>query len=208
MGGSIPRTLVLSDAVVELRPMVMEDAGELARVLEDAPETFAYFPPPYAPEPGARITREGMERFIAGRLADAACVAFTVVERGSGEVVGGTCYLDVRPMHRGVEIGATFYATRVRGTKVNAACKRLLLGYAFEEAFDGRCERVQLKCDARNVASRRGIEKLGATFEGTLRRHMVMQGGFVRDTLMFSIVREEWARVRAGLDARLDARLG
>jgi RimJ/RimL family protein N-acetyltransferase len=205
--GSIARTLVLANEVVELRPMVMGDAGALAEALADAPETFAYFPPPYAPEPGEGITREVMERFIAGRLADATCVAFTVVERASGQVVGGTCYLDIRPRHRGVEIGATFYAKRVRGTKINPACKRLLLGYAFEEAFggDGRvgCERVQLKCDGRNVASRGGIEKLGARFEGTLRKHMVMHGGFVRDTLMYSIVRDEWARVREGLDQRL-----
>lgn len=203
MDRSIARTLVLANEFVELRPMVMEDAGALAEVLGDAPETFAYFPPPYAPEPGERITREAMERFIGSRLADQACVAFVVVERASGAVVGGTCYLDIRPMHRGLEIGATFYAKRVRGTKVNAACKRLLLGYAFEEAFGGRCERVQLKCDARNVASRGGIEKLGARFEGALRKHMVMHGGYVRDTLMYSIVREEWASVREGLEKRL-----
>lgn len=203
MEGSIARTLVLANEVVELRPMLMEDAGPLAEALGDAPDTFAYFPPPYAPEAGERITREAMEKFIGSRLADAACVAFAVVERGSGAIVGGTCYLDIRPMHRGLEIGATFYAKRVRGTKVNPACKRLLLGYAFEEAFGGRCERVQLKCDARNVASRGGIEKLGGRFEGALRRHMVMHGGYVRDTLMFSIVRDEWAGVRDGLDKRL-----
>jgi len=203
MDRSIARTLVLANEFVELRPMAMEDAGALAEALSDATDTFAYFPPPYAPEPGERITREAMEKFIGSRLKDAACVAFTVVERASARIVGGTCYLDIRPMHRGLEVGATFYAKRVRGTKVNAACKRLLLGYAFEEAFDGRCERVQLKCDARNVASRMGIEKLGARFEGALRKHMVMHGGYVRDTLMYSIVRDEWASVREGLDRRL-----
>lgn len=203
MEGSIPRALVLANECVELRPMVMEDAGALAAALEDAPDTFAYYPPPYAPPPGEKITREAMERFIGSRLADAACVAFVVVERASGAIVGGTCYLDIRPLHRGLEIGATFYAKRVRGTKVNPACKRLLLGYAFEEAFGGRCERVQLKCDARNVASRAGILKLGARFEGALRKHMVMHGGFVRDTLMFSIVRDEWPGVREALEKRL-----
>lgn len=203
MEGSIPRTLVLANELVELRPMVMEDAGALADALADAPDTFAHFPPPYAPPPGERITREAMERFIGSRLADPACVAFAVVDRASGALVGGTCYLEVRPLHRGVEVGATFYAKRVRGTKVNAACKRLLLGYAFEVAFDGQCERVQLKCDGRNVASRGAIEKLGAKFEGALRKHMVMHGGYVRDTLMFSIVRDEWASVREGLEKRL-----
>lgn len=203
MEGSIPRTLVLANELVELRPMVMEDAGALAEALADAPDTFAYFPPPYAPPPGERITREAMERFIGSRLADQACVPFVVVERASGELVGGTCYLEIRPLHRGVEIGATFYAKRVRGTKINPACKRLLLGHAFEVAFEGRCERVQLKCDGRNKASAAAIAKLGAKFEGALRKHMVMHGGYVRDTLMFSIVRDEWAGVRDGLDKRL-----
>lgn len=200
----IPRTLVLSDGLVELRPLALGDAAPLAAALADAPDTFAYYPPPYAPPPGATITQEAMERFIASRLADQACVPFAVVERSSGAIVGSTCYLEVRPLHRGVEVGATFYARRVRGTKVNPACKRLLLAYAFEEAFPPQhCERVQLKCDARNTPSAAAIAKLGATFEGALRKHMVMHGGFVRDTLMYSITRDEWPRVKAGLDARL-----
>jgi len=120
-----------------------------------------------------------------------------------GAAVGQSCYLNLRPEHASVEIGGTWYAAPARGTAINPAAKLLLLG----AAFDSGAERVELKTDALNAASRAAMLKMGASFEGVHRRHMRRPDGSWRDTAWFSVIREEWPQVRAGLEARL-ARAG
>lgn len=158
-------------------------------------ETFVYFT--NRPRDGTRGAFLEHFRAIA---ADTTRAQFAVIDRATGGVVGSSAYLDIRPAHRGVEIGYTWYAPSVRGTRVNPESKWLLLRHAFETLG---CVRVQLKTDGRNVHSQRAIAKLGAVLEGTLRRHIVMPDGFVRDTVMFSILPEEWPAVEQGLLARL-----
>jgi RimJ/RimL family protein N-acetyltransferase len=109
-------------------------------------------------------------------------------------------YLEVSPADARLEIGFTAFTPDVWGTAVNPECKLLLLGHAFE---DLRCGRVQLKTDIRNVRSQRAIDRLGARHEGVLRRYQRRADGTVRDTVLFSIVAEEWPAVRDGLRARL-----
>lgn len=160
-------------------------------------ETFRYF---VTLEPADMA--EGFDLFCSEVLASRSIVPFGFVEEASGRVVAVSSYLDVREAHRGLEIGFTFVGKPWRGTWVNPAMKRMMLRHAFEELG---AIRVQLKCDARNLHSRSAILKLGATYEGTLRRHGVQRDGTLRDTAMFSILAEEWPRVRMGLDARLAA---
>ena len=122
--------------------------------------------------------------------------------RDGPEVVGTTSFLDVAPVDARLEIGSTAYAPSVWGTDVNPACKLALMGWAFETAGFGR---VQLKTDIRNERSQRAIARLGATCEGILRRYQRRQDGTVRDTVMFSVIAEEWPTVRQGLRGRIGA---
>jgi len=119
----------------------------------------------------------------------------------SGRVVGESCYLNPRAYDSGVEIGGTWYEPDARGGIVNPSCKLLLLGHA----FDAGAERVELKTDAENAQSRAAILKLGAQFEGIHRRHMRRPWGGWRDTAWFSVLRDEWPAVKAGLEARVAA---
>jgi RimJ/RimL family protein N-acetyltransferase len=140
---------------------------------------------------------EQMKKEAAG-----AWIHFTVFDRkGADRVVGQTCYLEIRTAHDGVEIGGTWYALSAQGGAVNPAAKLLLLTHAFEAG----AERVELKTDARNARSRAAIEKLGAQFEGVHRKHMRIGDGTMRDSVYYSIIRDDWAGVRAGLEARLAA---
>ena len=123
------------------------------------------------------------------------------IVRQSGAVVGTTSYLEVSAIDARIEIGFTLYARSVWGTDVNPACKLLLMQWAFDE---GRFGRVQLKTDIRNARSQAAIARLGATNEGVLRRYQRRQDGSVRDTVVFSVIAEEWPEVRAGLLARLE----
>ncbi len=118
----------------------------------------------------------------------------------AGTVVGQTSYLDVSAVDARLEIGSTAYCSAVWASAVNPETKLLLLDHAFGTLNAGR---VQLKTDIRNERSQRAIDRLGAHYEGVLRRHMRRADGTVRDTVMFSILAEEWPDVRRGLNARV-----
>lgn len=144
-----------------------------------------------------------MRRLIDAALREAAQgtrLPFAIIDLADGRAVGGTSYLDITPAHRRIEIGWTWLGARARRTAINTECKYLLLKHAFETLG---CSRVQLKTDARNLRSQVAIERLGAAKEGVLRRHMVLPDGHVRDTVMYSIVSEEWPMVLKRLQASL-----
>lgn len=186
--------VVLEGSVVRLEPIEARHAAELSR---NCPiDVFRYF----LTDRAFSQDEDGYLALVERLRARTNMLPFATVLRETGEAIGGTTYMDIRPEHRGLEIGTTWIAPQYQGTKVNPEAKLLMLTHAFE---DLGCERVQLKCDARNEQSAAAIRKLGAVFEGRLRKHMVLPDGFVRDTLMFSIVRDEWPAVRAGLEARL-----
>ncbi len=128
------------------------------------------------------------------RIARERC-AFAI-ELPSGEIAGTTSFLDVRPFDGGVEIGWTMIFAPYRRTFVNTAVKVLML----ERAFDADFVRVALKTDARNARSRAAIERIGATYEGTLRSLQRRYDGTVRDTALYSVVLDDWPRVRERLE--------
>jgi N-acetyltransferase len=117
-----------------------------------------------------------------------------------GTVVGSTRFLALRPEHGSVEIGWTWLHPSTWGTGVNVEAKLLMLRQAFET---WGVRRVELKTDARNERSRGAMEAMGATFEGIHRKHMLVRAGENRDSAWYSIVDDEWPRVRVGLEARL-----
>ena len=120
----------------------------------------------------------------------------------AGTVIGTTSYFDISVPDARLEIGSTAYARPFWGSAVNPQSKLLLLEYAFDVLGTGR---VQLKTDIRNERSQRAIERLGASYEGILRRYQRRADGTVRDTVMFSITAEDWPRVGAALRDRVAA---
>jgi N-acetyltransferase len=130
-------------------------------------------------------------------------VAFAVRRLSDGAILGSTSYLAIVPAHRRVEIGWTWYVAEVQGTVVNPEAKFLLLEHAFERA---EYNRVEFKTDSRNARSRAALRKLGAKEEGVLRQHMWMPRGYWRDSVYYSILREEWPEVARALRARIAPR--
>ena len=120
------------------------------------------------------------------RLARADWVVFTI--RRGDQVVGTSCYIAIDPANRSLEIGGTYYVPAERGSGLNRIVKQQMLDRAFGSGFD----RVQFSIDTRNGRSMRAAEKIGAVREGILRRHRVTWTGHVRDTAIYSILREEW----------------
>ena len=125
---------------------------------------------------------------------------FAVTDLRSGKIAGSTSYLNIVPAQKRLEIGWTWYAKPFWAGAVNPSCKLLLMQHAFETL---KWIRVELKCDARNARSRDAIARLGAKEEGTLRHHMILPDGHLRDTVYFSVLAEEWPGVKHGLEQRL-----
>lgn len=121
---------------------------------------------------------------------------FTVMERHTDRIIGSTRLFELLPEHKKLEIGWTWYHPSVWHTGVNLETKLLLLTHCFE-VF--KLQRVQLKTRVTNERSAAAIHKIGATYEGTLRKDRRLPDGSTRDTVVFSIVDEEWPMVKAGL---------
>ncbi len=147
----------------------------------------------------ASWTQPAFDTWMSKGLADTGRICFTMLTR-EGVVVGSSSYLDIQPAHRNLEIGSTWIAPSHRSTLTNPQAKLLMLAHAFDTLG---CVRVTLKTDGRNLRSQAAIAKLGAVREGTLRRHRILDDGFVRDTVFFSITDQEWPEVRARLEHRL-----
>lgn len=117
------------------------------------------------------------------------------------KVIGSTRYYDIYPEHHRLTIGYTWYIPEVWGSYVNPECKFLLLQFAFEESH---VNRVEFVIDSRNARSCAAIKKLGAIEEGVLRHHMVLEDGFIRDSVMFSMIKPDWPQIKLTLQARLE----
>ena len=191
-----PTPTEISNEFVTLRPLSVEEADAYVDIGQD-PAIWTYLTPePFVRKRDAEIWIEAMLQ----RGARTGDVAFSVYDNASGQLAGSSSFLDVRLEHGGLEIGFTWYGRAFQRTHVNTATKLALLSHAFENLG---AHRVQLQTDSRNEASQRAIARLGATREGVLRRHKVYPNGYVRDSVMFSIVDNDWADVKTRLESFL-----
>ncbi|MFE8605662.1 GNAT family N-acetyltransferase [Archangium violaceum] len=189
--------VTLEGQSVRLEPLAMSHAPALAAVIE--PGIFEHFNVVLS-------TLGDMETYIADTLAAAERGVerpFVIIEKETGSPVGSTRYLDIQRKHRTLEIGGTWLAKRVWRSRVNTECKYLLLRHAFEEL---KVMRVQLKTDRRNARSRAAIERIGGSFEGILRHHMLVRGDVVRDTAFYGFIDTEWPEKKTRLEAMLTGR--
>ncbi|WP_353255527.1 GNAT family protein [Hyphomonas sp.] len=190
--------VTLENEFVRLRPLDPDgDAAAMSALEARAPEIFRLWSHwGYGDWVGRWIEN------IRERTHNGTMIAFAVVDPASGTFLGTTSYLDPHEVNRGVEVGMTSYAPEAQGTMINPAAKRLLLAHAFDTHG---ALRVQFQVDERNTRSQAAVLKLGATKEGVLRNHRILQTGYVRNTVLFSILDTEWPATRDRLDARLEA---
>jgi N-acetyltransferase len=127
---------------------------------------------------------------------------FTIIDKTNLQVAGCTRFGNFSWENRRVEIGWTWIGVHFQKTGLNRACKHLLLDYAFTELG---MNRVELKADARNAGSREAMRKMGATEEGILRQHMIMENGYIRDTVYFSVLAQEWETLKRSTFAAFSA---
>ena len=188
-----PEPVVLSGDRVRLEPLGRRHRDDLAAAADADRSAFSLYGPVFY-EGGI----DGWMRAAFAELASGSRFPYTVIDVASNRAIGSSSYLDIAPADRRIEIGHTWYGGPWQGSGLNPEAKLLLLDHAFD---DLGAIRVAFKCDAQNERSRRGIARIGGTFEGVLRKHSLRgdASGTQRDTAYFSIIDDEWPEVRARL---------
>lgn len=125
---------------------------------------------------------------------------FAVLHKQTGRLIGSTSLYDIHPNDRNLEIGWTWLHPDYWATDVNLECKLLLLTYCFD---DLKCVRVQIRTNNLNFRSQRAIQKIGAKFEGILRKAKIRDDGTIISSFYYSIIDEEWEGVRQDLVSQL-----
>jgi RimJ/RimL family protein N-acetyltransferase len=187
----------LTGTLVRLEPLREEHADELWQAAVTSDWTLMPL--------DAGASRREFDRWLASELerAEAGTTApFVTAWRKDGRPIGATHCHEVRPEHRRLEIGGTWLARSFWRTGANVETKLLLLEHIFGLGF----QRVEFKTDPDNLHSRRALEALPATFEGVLRKHLIIRGDQPRDSAYYSIVDSEWPTVKANLQRRLQAK--
>ena len=194
--------ITLTGRIVRLEPLEQRHAPGLHGAAE--PGLFQYTP--QMPEVWSTA---GFEKQIDTLNAMKDVVPFAMVLIETGAVIGRTTYMDINASSRGLEIGRTWIARAYQGTLVNPEVKFLIMRHAFEQLAPTAI-RVQYCTGGTNLHSQPAIAKLGAAREGVLRNHRVVPDGpdvnaprIFRDTVVFSVIEQEWPAVKRGLVERI-----
>jgi RimJ/RimL family protein N-acetyltransferase len=182
--------ITLENDFALLRPITKSDVDNLLPIATEDKDLLQFSPAPiYTPELlESYIDKAVLSRFNKDRYT------FIVFDKTKNSYAGSTSFLNISNPDDRLEIGATWYGKKFQRTGLNRNCKYLLLEFAFDQLD---AERVELKTDERNVASRTAIEKIGGQPEGTLRRHTLMYDGFRRNTVYYSILKNEWQQMKS-----------
>lgn len=166
-----------------IRPSLIEDVEEMFTLTQDQ-EKWIYFTSDLS-------ERDILEDWVKAGIDDETRLALTIIEKESGKIVGSTSIGNISKRDRRAEIGWTWLANAYKGKGYNKSVKLKLLQYLFEECG---MQRVELKTDVLNIAARKGAEKAGFVEEGILRSHTQMVRNRRRDSIFYSVLREEWIK--------------
>ena len=190
-----PRPVTLEGHGVRLEPLAREHHDGLVAAARDGELWTLWFTSVPEPDQAHAYISAALAGQEAGHM-----LPWAVRDLATGLIVGTTRYHDIVTAIDRVEIGYTWYARRCQKTHVNTACKRLLLGHAFDALG---CAVVGFRTDNFNFASQQAIAALGAKQDGVIRHHQPRRDGTVRDTVMYSILAGEWPDVKRHLELRL-----
>ena len=190
-----PQPIILQGQHVRLEPLRSDHAAALSEAVQDGELWRLWYTAIPTPAAMASEVQRRLDLQASGSM-----LPFAVIHLADERMAGMTTYMHIDSANRRLEIGSTWYRQSLQRTALNTECKRMLLGYAFEQLD---CIAVEFRTHWHNSASRRGIERLGAKLDGVLRSHQIAANGSLRDTCVYSILAGEWPAVRANLDHAL-----
>ena len=183
--------IILENERVKLTPLKAGDIYELEKV--------AYEPSVWQLGMSNIKEQKDLKEYIDIALKEKAAKVsypFLIFDKQTNSVAGSTRYGNISFPHKRLEIGWTWIHPKHQGTGLNKACKFLLLQFAFEKL---QFNRVELKTDLLNQQSQKAMRKIGAKEEGIFRSHSVTSSGRIRDSIFFSIIKEEWPELKASI---------
>ena len=176
---------LLEDDYVLLRPLTVGDFYHLLPFALNEPDTWVY-------SRKSAKGEQGMKDYITEALlakAEGKEYPFIIFNKKTGEYAGSTRFYDIQPQLQTLQLGYTWYGEKFRGTGLNKHCKFLLLQLAFEEL---NAERVEFRADNRNAHSIAAMKSIGCIPEGIMRNNMPTTEGGRRDSIILSILKNEW----------------
>ncbi|OYU53935.1 MAG: GNAT family N-acetyltransferase [Chitinophagaceae bacterium BSSC1] len=193
----LSKEYVLENDCVILRPLQSNDCGNLQHFAIAEPEIWQFsLMPINSPESLSNYIEQALEERKMGKS-----YPFVVIDKQSGAYAGSTRFYDIQPAFKTLQLGYTWYGKAFQGTGLNKHCKFLLLQFAFETLG---MERVEFRADNQNARSIAAMKSIGCTVEGVLRSHMPNQTGGRRNSIVLSILKEEWlSHIKANLAAKL-----
>ena len=186
----------LTGKIVTLTPLKREHTDALLEASSDG-ELWKLW---YTSAPNSKTINAYLDKAFNDQDAGVALL-FAVVDNATQKIIGTTRYCNADNLNHRVEIGYTWYAKSYQRTGVNTECKYLLLTHAFETL---NSIAVEFRTHWHNQASRTAIARLGAKQDGVLRNHQKNAEGVYRDTVVFSIIDQEWPTVKKNLDYKMD----
>lgn len=196
---NLSQEFILENDCVLLRPLQSSDCGNLQQFALDESEIWQYSLMPIN-------SIASLDNYIQQAIADrekGTAYPFVVFDKRAGQYAGSTRFYDIQPAFKTLQLGYTWYGKAFQGTGLNKHCKYLLLQLAFETL---NMQRVEFRADNNNAKSIAAMKSIGCKVEGVLRSHMPNQTGGRRDSIVLSILKEEWeSHVKANLAAKLSA---
>ena len=187
-----PKPTTLTGLSIQLEPL-NETHREIVKELSQDKKISTY-------SPALKLKFDSWFNKALKNFQESRQLSFIVRTLSDKKIVGATRFYDIQTEHQRLAIGYTWYIPSSWGTGVNTECKLLLLHHAFEIL---KANRIEFFIDSRNERSQAAVKKLGATKEGILRQHLVLDDGYVRDTVVYSILKKEWPLISQRINDRL-----
>jgi RimJ/RimL family protein N-acetyltransferase len=175
----------LENSRVILKPLVIENVDNLANIAINEPELWKY-------TLNKLSSIEKLTTYITKAITDrerGISYTFSVFDKQTQTYAGCTRIYEINSIHKTCAIGYTWYGAKFQGTGLNKNCKYLLFEFTFEELL---MERIQFRADKNNIRSINAIKSLGCKEEGVLRSNMYKPDGTRRDSMVLSILKNEW----------------
>ncbi len=177
---------ILENDRVLLRPLATDDIEHLSTFSIYEPELWKYS---LIRANGLENLRSYIKMALQGKAAGKE-YPFIVYDKLVGKYAGSTRFYDIQPIHKTLQLGYTWYGKEFQGTGLNRNCKYLLLSFVFDQLG---YERVEFRADSANERSIRAMKSIGCKVEGILRSTSFRPDGSRRDSIVLSILREEWS---------------
>lgn len=183
---AISNSIILENERVRLEKLSLKHFDCLNKISNKTPNLLSFSPSPFGDE-------DSLKKYFNTALNTQNRFPFAIFDKAINNYVGTTSFGNYSKKDSRVEIGWTWINKSSQGTGLNKNCKFLLLKFCFENF---NIERVEFKTDSRNTQSRKAIEKIGGKYEGELRNHTLMLDGHRRNTVYYSILKNEWKQLK------------